>query len=242
MVGPLVAVVIVGRPRSAELATRHGEQALSPSDGGQGQRQKRESGIVKALKGRSRRSYAYAMEAEERARLEKLDTIVRSDELRAEIDPVVDRVRAALSQQPDALMTWEPIPLEIFGQGLPEEIQSGWIFVLRAGADTGAERHPNSHQRMMTLQGSGDMRVRAGLAVSSIWESNVLASAPSAPLERRWISIPPNVWHRPVVGPDVDWVVISFHTVPAEDLIEEKLDESGAGTKQKKYVEGEEVK
>jgi hypothetical protein len=30
--------------------------------------------------------------------------------------------------------------------------------------------------------------------------------------------------------------VISFHTVPAEELIEEKLDESGAGTKQKKYV------
>jgi hypothetical protein len=186
------------------------------------------------------------MEAEERTRLEKLDTIVRSDELRAEIDPVVDRVRAALSQQPDALMTWERIPLEIFGQGLPEEIQSGWIFVLRAGADTGAERHPNSHQRMMTLQGSGDMKTESKKGELRIkkdekgidWQSNVLVSEPSAPLERRWISIPPNVWHRPVVGPDVDWVVISFHTVPAEELIEEKLDESGAGTKQKKYVEG----
>jgi hypothetical protein len=177
------------------------------------------------------------METEERARLEKLDTIVRSDELRAKINPVVDRVCAALSQKPEALMTWEPIAVEIFGQTLPPEIRSGWIFVLRAGADTGAERHPNSHQRMMTLHGSGDMRVRAD-AGSETWESNVLVSEPGAPLERRWISIPPNVWHRPVVGRDVDWVVISFHTVPAEELIEEKLDESGAGTKQKKYVEG----
>src|SRR5437660_2676130 len=177
------------------------------------------------------------MEAEERGRLEKLDTIVRSGELRAKIYPVVDRVSAALSQKPEALMTWEPIPLDIFGEGLPQEIRSGWIFVLRAGADTGAERHPNSHQRMMTLHGSGDMRVRAD-AASSTWQSNVLVSYPSAPLERRWISIPPNVWHRPVVGRHVDWVVISFHTVPAEELIEEKLDESGAGTKQKKYVEG----
>ena len=92
---------------------------------------------------------------------------------------------------------------------------------------------------MMTLHGSGDMRVRAD-AASSTWESNVLVSEPSAPLERRWISIPPNVWHRPVVARDADWVVISFHTVPAEELIEEKLDESGAGTKQKKYVEGRE--
>jgi hypothetical protein len=184
------------------------------------------------------------MEAEERARLEKLDTIVRSDEVRAKINPVVDRVCAALSQKPEALMTWEPIPLGVFGRALPQEIRSGWIFVLRAGADTGAERHPNSHQRMMTVRGTGDMRVRAlhgesstGVATGT-WQSNVLASEAGAPLERRWISIPPNVWHRPVVGPDVDWVVISFHTVPAEELIEEKMDESGAGTKQKKYVEG----
>jgi hypothetical protein len=175
------------------------------------------------------------MEAEERARLEKLDTIVRSAELRAEIGPIVARVCTALSDKPEALMTWEPIPLDIFGEGLPPEIRSGWIFVLRAGADTGAERHPNSHQRMMTLHGSGDMRVGAD-AASPTWESNVLVSEPGASLERRWISIPPNVWHRPVVGRDGDWVVISFHTVPAEELIEEKLDESGAGTKQKKYV------
>ena len=184
------------------------------------------------------------MEPEERARLEKLDTIVRSDELRAKINPIVDRVCAALSQKPEALMTWEPIPLEIFGQALPQEIRSGWIFVLRAGADTGAERHPNSHQRMMTLHGSGDMKTESKKGELRIkkdekgidWQSNVLVSEPSAQLERRWISIPPNVWHRPVVGPDVDWVVVSFHTVPAEELIEEKLDESGAGTKQKKYV------
>jgi len=183
------------------------------------------------------------MEPDERARLEKLDAILRSDELRAEIGLIVDRVCTALSQKPEALMTWEPIPLEIFGEGLPPEIRSGWIFVLRAGADTGAERHPNSHQRMMTLHGSGDMKVRAlhdespTGAEAGAWQSNVLVSEPGAPLERRWISIPPNVWHRPVVGRDGDWVVISFHTVSAEELIEEKLDESGAGTKQKKYVE-----
>ena len=185
------------------------------------------------------------MTADERARLEALDAAVRSNEVRAKINPVVDRVCAALAQKPEAVMTWEPIPLETFGQKLPPEIRSGWIFVLRAGADTGAERHPNSHQRMMTLHGTGDMRVRAlhgesstGLA-SPPWQSNVLVSEPSAPLERRWISIPPNVWHRPVVGKDADWVVISFHTVPAEELIEEKLDEAEGELRQKKYVEAE---
>src|SRR5438094_5471877 len=178
------------------------------------------------------------MTADERARLEELDAAVRSNELRAKINPVVDRICAALAQNPEAVMTWEPIPLETFGQKLPPEIRSGWVFVLRAGADTGAERHPNSHQRMMTLHGTGDMRVRAGPA-SSPWQSNVLVSELSAPLERRWISIPPNVWHRPVVGKEANWVVVSFHTVPAEELIEEKLDEVGGGMKQKKYVEAE---
>ena len=188
------------------------------------------------------------MEPEERVRLGKLDAIVRSDELRAKIYPIVDRVCTALAQNPETLMTWEPIPLDIFRQKLPPEIRSGWIFVLRAGADAGAERHPNSHQRMMTLHGSGDMKTESKKGELRIkkdekridWRSNVLVSDPSARLERRWISIPPNVWHGPVVGRNADWVVISFHTVPAEELIEEKLDESGAGTKQKKYVERKE--
>jgi len=185
------------------------------------------------------------MTADECSRLQALDAVVRSDEARAKINPVVDRVCAALAQKPEAVMTWEPIPLETFGQKLPPEVRSGWVFVLRAGADTGAERHPNSHQRMMTLHGTGDMRVRAlhdesstGRALSA-WQSNVLVSEPSAPLERRWISIPPNAWHRPVVGKDADWVVVSFHTVPAEELIEEKLDEAEGELRQKKYVEGE---
>ncbi len=185
------------------------------------------------------------MTAEERSRLEALDAVVRSNEVRAKINPVVDRVCAALAQKPEAVMTWEPISLETFGQKLPPEIRSGWVFVLRAGADTGAERHPNSHQRMMTLHGTGDMRVQAlhgksstGRALSP-WQSNVLVSEASAPLERRWISIPPNVWHRPVVGKDADWVVVSFHTVPAEELIEEKLDEAEGELRKKKYVESE---
>src|SRR5437868_5993439 len=122
------------------------------------------------------------MTAEELAYLGTLDTILRSDELRAKIKPVVDRVCAELTQKPGALMTWEPIPLEKFGQHLSPEIRSGWIFVLRAGADTGAERHPNSHQRMMTLHGTGDMKVenRKGEVRSEKygidWQSNLLVS------------------------------------------------------------------
>jgi hypothetical protein len=86
---------------------------------------------------------------------------------------------------------------------------------------------------MMSFQGSGDMQTRE----PAQWQSNALVSDPEAPLERRWISIPPNVWHRPVVGANVDWTVVSFHTVLAEELIEERPDSrSKDGTKQMKYL------
>lgn len=174
------------------------------------------------------------MTTEERTRLESIDIALRSGTVFAQIRPIIERVRAELSRKNEAVMTWEPIPLTVFGRALPREIRSAWVFVLRAGADTGAERHPNSHQRMMTFEGSGDMRTED----RGQWQSNVLISDHEAPLERRWISIPQNVWHRPVVGADTDWTVVSFHTVPAEELIEEKPDDSSQdGTKQIKYLE-----
>jgi hypothetical protein len=134
-------------------------------------------------------------------------------------------------------MAWEPIPLSVFEDPLPGEVKSAWVFVLRAGADTGAERHPNSHQRMMSWEGRGDMRIkkRESKEGEIQWDSNVLVSDPDAPLEQRWISIPPNVWHRPVVPKGDDWVVVSFHTVPAEELIEERPDR-GEGPRRMRYA------
>jgi hypothetical protein len=203
------------------------------------------------------------MDPSERSLLQGLDALLRSTKLRARIQPVVERVRHQLADKEEhVLMTWEPIPLTTYGDALPSEIRSSWVFVLRAGADTGAERHPNSRQRMMSLHGTGDMRTAAGglrVASSNLyrlkskaisgnkmkaaeskirWKSNVLVSESGAPWQRRWISIPPNVWHRPLVGQGADWVVVSFHTVPAEELIEERPDpRGGVATRQMRYLE-----
>jgi hypothetical protein len=174
------------------------------------------------------------MRREERSRLEALDAVLRSESVRDHIRSVVIRVRQRLARKKDALMTWEPFPLDVLATRLPPEIRSAWVFVLRAGADTGAERHPNSHQRMMSFAGSGDLQT----GEPGKWKSNVLVSDSDASLEQRWISIPTNVWHRPVINAESDWVVVSFHTVPAEELIEERPDDSReAGTRQMKYLE-----
>ncbi len=176
------------------------------------------------------------MTAGERSLLQQLDRIVRLEQVRAQILPIVERVRAELTRKQDALMAWEPIALTLFGDALPAAIHSGWVFILRAGANTGAERHPNSHQRMMSFEGTGNMQTdaesadRSGRAAFDIaWKSNVLVSDTEASLEQRWISIPQNVWHRPVIPKGADWVVVSFHTVPAKQLIEERPPDSAAG-------------
>jgi hypothetical protein len=186
-----------------------------------------------------------------------LDAILKSDEVRSRLGPIVERVRQDLAARHRALMAWEPIPLSIYGKTLPPQLKSSWVFILRAGVNTGAERHPNSHQRMMSFEGSGDMQVggvaadtaaaagktsNAGVRPRSAepsekWRSNVLVSNPHAPLEQRWISIPQNVWHQPVVPKEADWVVVSFHTVPAEELIEERpVEDAVSGTRQKRYL------
>jgi hypothetical protein len=174
------------------------------------------------------------MTKEERSRVEILDRALRLETVREHIRSVVIGVREQLARRKDVLMGWEPFSLEILGTTLPPQIQSAWVFVLRAGADTGAERHPNSHQRMMSFEGSGDFQT----SEHGKWQSNVLVSDPDASVERRWISIPANVWHRPVVNAETDWAVVSFHTVAPEELIEERPDDTQeAGTRQKKYLQ-----
>ena len=184
------------------------------------------------------------MTAGERSLLQKLDRVVRSEQVHVQLRPIVERVRAELTRKEDALMAWEPIPVTLFGVALPAAIRSSWVFILRAGANTGAERHPNSHQRMMSFEATGDLQTEAEpprpgarAPCDIVWQSNILVSDPEAPLERRWISIPQNVWHRPVIAKGADWVVASFHTVPAEELIEERPDSGDArGIKQMLYL------
>jgi hypothetical protein len=174
------------------------------------------------------------MTPSERAHLEVLDSILSSIEVRQRIEPIITRVRADLAHRREALMCWEPISLELFRRALPASIRSSWVFVLRAGADTGAERHPNSHQRMMSVHGTGDLQTE----YDGKWRSNRLVSDPDASLEARWISIPPNVWHRPIIGDKQDWAVISFHTVPADELIEERAaPETTSGSRQMRYLD-----
>ncbi len=159
------------------------------------------------------------MNPEEYTILKMLDIAARSESLRAKIDAIISRVEQKLRENPDEMLAWEPIPLNFYTAPLPESIRSSWVFILRGNTATGAERHPNSHQRMMSYRGVGDLQT----LIEGTWCSHFLKSDQTLPIEERWISIPPNVWHQAVV-PEENWVVVSFHTVADHELIEERRD------------------
>jgi hypothetical protein len=149
--------------------------------------------------------------------LASLEELVRRAPVRTSIDEAIGRLEPLLLADPGAQMAWETVPLSLYGPGLPEAIRSSWVFILRGGVTTGAERHPNSHQRTLSYRGSGDLQTK----VKGRWRSHALVSDPRAPITKRWVSIPVNTWHQVVVRGG-HWVVVSFHTVPAEQLIEER--------------------
>ena len=131
------------------------------------------------------------------------------------LDAVTRRVRAALVRDEALRLAWEPVPLEAY-RDLPDQIRSSWVFVLRAGTTTGAERHPNSIQRVMSFRGTADLQTWE----DGRWRSNQLGGGDA--LADRWLTIPENVWHRPVIAPGSDWIVVSFHTADDTHLIEER--------------------
>jgi hypothetical protein len=163
----------------------------------------------------------------------ELGELVSAEPARATIRATLDRVLQQLAASGD-LMAWEVVPLEVFGDRLPPSIRSCWIFAIRPNADTGAERHPNSHQRSLSLFGRGSFELRVG----GNWNVHPLTSADDSPIDDRWVSIPPSTWHRLFVGSG-PWGMVSFHTVVPQELIEERPAKTGdldGETHQERYV------
>ena len=159
------------------------------------------------------------MDANEIRLLQQIDLLLQDESIANRLNEIADRVEQDFASSGEPL-AWEDVPLEIYRNGLPAEIQSSWVFLLRADSNSGAERHPNSHQRVTSWRGIGDLQVWSG----DQWQSNVLSPNFHHATEKRWASIPVNTWHQAVVGPGKHWLVVSFHTARTHELIEERPD------------------
>ena len=148
--------------------------------------------------------------------LARLGSLIAEPGFQGQLSPILSRVEGALAASPEQPQAWEPLPLGIFGGDLPGGIQSGWVFVLRSDAKFGAERHPNSHQRTFALRGSAVFE----LFRNGAWAPHPIQGRGADSVAGSSVSIPAGVWHRIAIGPQ-NLVSLSFHTVPAEALIEE---------------------
>jgi hypothetical protein len=169
----------------------------------------------------------------ERRILESIDNILRQKSVRATIDSIAMKVEHELKRDTEASLAWGPVPLTVYQESLPEMLRSSWVFAVRARTNTGAESHPNSHQRMMSYRGTGDLQIWGGKK----WCSHFLKSVPEGSIEDRWVSVPPGVLHQ-ALAPEENWIVVSFHTVPSEELIEERPDPNDPSLKsQRRYLD-----
>ncbi|SRR6266508_2684491 len=143
--------------------------------------------------------------------LRALDTLIEG-ELRLQIAEAVEVARRMLarSQEP---FGWRFIDL---GAGnLPDGIRSGAVFVLPAGTTPPGHHHPNSIQHMRVLAGRAVVTLRS--RESTAQHDPVRYGVGE---ERPWLVIPRGVVHQLEVLPEGELVVLSFHTVLEEDLLE----------------------
>ena len=149
------------------------------------------------------------------ALIKQLDTVLQQPQAQQALHSALAQARARLLASDDE---WQSVavPIESYGDSLPDAIQSSRVVVFRAGAAGRYERHPNSTQLVHVLAGTVDIQT----LTDNQWHSN-LKGADSTELADRWSYVPQGIWHHPVVSDDSDCEIVAFHTVPAEQLIDE---------------------
>ena len=132
---------------------------------------------------------------------------------------VVDDLKAQLQHTSEPFV-WSTIDLQSLTSPLPDNIRSGWIFVLKKDVSSGCHYHPNSVQHMVMIEGEGTSKV------GTISGEMKRFGEPVGALDETWYVIPENMPHEFFPrGRDV--VVVSFHTCDSEELEEISCD-SGA--------------
>jgi uncharacterized protein YjlB len=138
---------------------------------------------------------------------------------RPAIHGVVARLKQQLQHTSEPFV-WSTVDLQSITVRLPNEIRSGWIFVLKKDVPSGCHYHPNSIQHMVMIEGEGSSKVGA---VSGQMKR---FGEPDCTLDDVWYVIPEGVPHE-FFPTGRDMVVVSFHTCEADELTEISCD-SGA--------------
>lgn len=151
--------------------------------------------------------------------LQQLNDAVTELVTRPAIRSVVESLKEQLQQTSEPFV-WSTIDLNTVTTPLPDEIKSGWLFVLKKDVPSGCHYHPNSIQHMVMIEGAGTSKVGAVAGRMKLFDARGSA------LEESWYVIPEGVPHE-FFPEGNDVVVMSFHTCESDELEEISCD-SGA--------------
>lgn len=110
---------------------------------------------------------------------------------------------------------WRTINIKPLHDGLPKNIRSAWIFVLRKDTPSVAHHHPNSVQYTVMVEGKGK-------AIIGRTRKELKPFDPTRD-GKTWLVIGKNMPHE-FFPEEQDMVVISFHTCLDSELIEIEAD------------------
>ncbi len=113
-----------------------------------------------------------------------------------------------LRQDPDlcaACIALDPVPL---GWAAPNAVGSIRVSVTRDAGGDSVERHINSTQYLLALDGPVETHVQT----ADGWRVDRYGQGDSALLQDRWHVVPSGIWHR-TVAPDASyWGIVAFHS------------------------------
>lgn len=153
------------------------------------------------------------------AHLEKLNRAVEFLARQPEFQEKIRNLEVEVNHSPEPFV-WSVVELDSLPVALPENIRSGWIFVLKKNTGSGCHYHPNSVQHMVVLKGQGRSHV-AGLS-----KRMFRFQEPGHSLEEIWYVIDENTPHE-FFPEEENMVVVSFHTCGAGELEEISCESGG---------------
>ena len=115
------------------------------------------------------------------------------------------RATERLKSDSTAAATVEAVSLAALNPPLPA-IGSVRVAVIREGFDGGFERHANSTQYLLALEGVGETHVETPEG----WRIDRYGIGDR--LEDRWHLVPEGVWHKSAAPGPGHWTVVAFHT------------------------------
>lgn len=105
---------------------------------------------------------------------------------------------------------WRTINIKPLRDGLPKNIRSAWIFVLRKDTPSIAHYHPNSVQYTVMIEGKGKAIIGGAQKELKLFDPQN---------KKTWLVIGKNTPHE-FFPEELDMVVLSFHTCLGDELIE----------------------